>query len=384
MKIYYFNHSQMEVIVRKVIDQCNYLIESGLDAHLFLVEPREFEIPNKDFISIIKLSDLNHNPWKNVLLRLKRQYELRKAFLNTINSASSSDIVYVRYPCPLFYLIWPFSIQKRMCKIINEHNTIEHQEYRLKGASFTYFIDFLMGNLMRRKADGIIGVTNEITTYEIRRSGNDDKPNITIGNGIDVSKVKIRKPPIFDGKKLDLLCVANVSRWHGIDRLLEGLAIYKGNTKVRFFLVGDGQDLPNLKLMVKKIGVDKNVIITGDLKGSALDDLFETSHIAVGSLGLHRMNMKEGSILKAREYCARGIPFLYGCSDPDFPDDFPYVQKVPGDESAINVEEVIRFAEKVYSDPEHHIKMRAYAEENLDWPVKMKKLKEFCETLIDG
>lgn len=384
MKIYYFNQSQIGAIVRKVIGQCNHLRESGLDAHLFLVEPCEFENTNLNFINIIKLSDLNHTPWKNTFSRLRRQYEIRKAFLNTINSASSSDIVYVRYPYPLFYLIWPFSIKKRMCKIINEHNTIEHQEFRLNGTSFIYFIDLLIGNLMRRKADGIIGVTNEITTYEVKRSGTDDKPHITIGNCIDVSEVKIRKPPVFDGKELDILCVANVNRWHGIDRLLKGVAIYKGDTKVRFFLVGDGQDLPNLRSLVKKLGIDKKVIITGALVGCALDDLFKKSHLAVGSLGLHRMAMKEGSILKAREYCARGIPFLYGCSDSDFPDDFPYILKVPSDESAINVEEVIRFAEKVYSDPEHHIKMRAYAEKNLDWSVKIKKLKEFCETLVDG
>jgi hypothetical protein len=57
--------------------------------------------------------------------------------------------------------------------------------------------------------------------------------------------------------------------------------------------------------------------------------------------------------------------------------------KVPSDESPIDIEEVIRFTEKVYSDPEHHLKMRAYAEEKLDWSVKMKKLKEFCETLFE-
>jgi len=383
MKIYFFNQGQIGAIVKKVIGQCYHLRESGLDSHLFIVEPCEFESINQNFINIINLSDLNHNPWKNIFSRLRRQYELRKAFLDIINSASSSDIVYVRYPYPLFYLIWPFSIKKRMCKLIIEHNTIEDKEFRLNGAWFRYFIDLLIGNLTRRKADGFVGVTNEITNYEVRRSGNNDKPHITIGNGIDVSKVEIRKPPVFDGKELDILCVANVNRWHGIGRLLEGLAIYKGDIKVRFFLVGDGQDLPDLRSLVNKLGIDKKVIITGALVGSALDDLFKQSHLAVGSLGLHRMGMKEGSILKAREYCARGIPFLYGCSDSDFPDDFPYIQKVPGDESAINVEEVIRFAEKVYSDPEHHIKMRAYAEKNLDWSVKAKNLKEFCERIIE-
>ena len=135
--------------------------------------------------------------------------------------------------------------------------------------------------------------------------------------------------------------------------------------------------------MAKDLKLEDNVAFIGFMNGSVLDDLFDRSHIAVGSLGMHRLGMIEGSTLKAREYCARGIPFLYGCFDPDFSDDFPYIMKVPGDENPIDIEEIIRFAEKVYSDPEHHIKMRAYAKERLDWSVKMKRLKEFCDHLIE-
>jgi len=58
------------------------------------------------------------------------------------------------------------------------------------------------------------------------------------------------------------------------------------------------------------------------------------------------------------------------------------LEEVPGDESSIDVKE-ISFAKQVYSDPYHHTRMWSYAKENLDWSVKMKKLKEFCESLID-
>jgi hypothetical protein len=37
----------------------------------------------------------------------------------------------------------------------------------------------------------------------------------------------------------------------------------------------------------------------------------------------------------------------------------------------------------VYEDFDHPQKMRAYASKNLDWSVKMKKLKSFLETLVD-
>jgi hypothetical protein len=41
---------------------------------------------------------------------------------------------------------------------------------------------------------------------------------------------------------------------------------------------------------------------------------------------------------------------------------------------------VVEFAQKVLSDPNHPQKMRKYAEEHLDYEVKMKKL---LQNLID-
>lgn len=368
---------------KKVISQCNHLIKNELDVNLSIVIDQENINLNQEFMEIKKIVALRPFTGSNILLRIRRQFEIRKILINLLESASSADIVYLRYPYPLFYMLFPFSIHGRKCKIVNEHNTIEPKEYKLVGSHLSLFVDILVGNLIRRNADGIVGVTDEITSYEVSRSGDLMKPHITIGNGIEVNRIKLRKSPSLSDLELNLLCVASFSRWHGIDRLLSGLALYEGDIKVRLFLVGDGPELPNLRLIVEELKLADNVIFTGILGGDFLDNIFDISHIAIGSLGLHRMDMKEASILKAREYCARGIPFLNGCTDPDFPDHFPYIEKVPGDESAINIEEIIRFAGKVYSDPDHHIKMRIYAEKNLDWSIKMKKLKGFCETLVE-
>ena len=57
--------------------------------------------------------------------------------------------------------------------------------------------------------------------------------------------------------------------------------------------------------------------------------------------------------------------------------------RVPPDESPIDIDPVIDFAQKICSDPDHPKKMRKYAEENLDWSIKMKKLKGFLESLIE-
>jgi len=368
---------------KKVIGQCVHLIKNGLNVKLIIAASQENADLTPEFFSINEKVLLSGPIGSGIFHRIRHQLMIRKAFIDIINSASQSDIIYLRYPYPIFYMLFPFLRQRRLCKIINEHNTIEYKEFKMMGFYLNMFVDLLVGKFIINRADGIVGATNEITSYEVMRSGNPKKSHITIGNGIEVNKIKLRKPPCLTDHELILLCVASFSRRHAIDRLLSGLALYRGNMTVRLYLVGDGQELPNLKKMVENLKLNNSVIFTGILSGNDLDNLFDKSHIAIGSLGLHRIDMKEGSILKVREYCARGIPFLYGCSDPDFPNDFPYIKRIHRDESPVDLEEIINFTERIYSDTDHHLKMRAYAEKNLDWSVKMKKLKDFCEVLVE-
>jgi hypothetical protein len=104
--------------------------------------------------------------------------------------------------------------------------------------------------------------------------------------------------------------------------------------------------------------------------------------VAIGALGIHRKKLSESSTLKSREYCSRGIPYIIASTDPDFPPDFPYLLRIPEDETAIDIEKVLGFVSRIYQDPDHPQKMRRYAEEHLDWSIKMHTLKTFLEEKI--
>ena len=336
-----------------------------------------------DFINPIKFPNNCTPTLRNIIKRIKRQSYIRKTFISLMKSPLRSDILYTRYPYPLFYLLWPFSISQKNCKIITEHNTIEQKEFRLTGSYLFYFSDLIMGGFWLNKVSGIVGVTDEITSYELHRSGDINKPHITIGNGINADEIKVRKPPKLASDEVRLLCVASFSSWHGIDRLLNGLAVYRGNVKICLYIAGDGKEILNLKMIAKNLGIEEKIIFLGFLSGKSLDEMFDLCHIAVGSLGIHRKGLTQTSELKIREYAARGMPFFCSANDADFPEDYPYFLKVPSDNSPINLAEIIHFAEFIYLNPDHHLNMRAYAEKNLDWSIKMKRLKEFCEKLVD-
>jgi glycosyltransferase involved in cell wall biosynthesis len=267
--------------------------------------------------------------------------------------------------------------------LIFEFNTVLLRELRLDRKYLYLFLELIFGNIVLFQADGGIGFTDEFTDSVRKRIGGRNTPLITIPNGIDVGSVRLRSPRKFESEQeISLLCVANFSPWHGIDRLILGLAHYTGPCSVTLHLVGGGPEIPNLKKLCIQYNLADRVVFHDFLSGHNLDRSFDESQIAVGTLGIHRLNIANSSTLKSREYCARGIPYIMASADSDFPDEFPYILKIPGDETFVDLEKVIGFAKRVYQDPDHPQKMRHYAVDHLDWSIKMKELKTFLEERI--
>jgi hypothetical protein len=75
---------------------------------------------------------------------------------------------------------------------------MEPLEYRIEGKYWYILIDSLLGDTLRKYIDAIVGVTDEITRYELKRTVNPKKPHITIGNGFQVDFVPIRHARSFN------------------------------------------------------------------------------------------------------------------------------------------------------------------------------------------
>ena len=312
---------------------------------------------------------------------LTREHLVIRNLWDVISRMNADEILYLRFSYP-FFSWWYYLHKKRNCRIVFEHESFENQEYIKRGNYLYPLFDYIFGGSIRSHCDGIVGVTEEITDYQVKRSGDPQKPHLTLGNGIDVNAVPVKASFSFSDSQVHLLCVANVMKWHGIDRLIRGMKEFKGPEKIYLHVVGMGEELPAIKRMVENFAMNDAVRFYGPLHGKDLDDVFNRCDIAVGSLGIHRIGLHEAATLKAREYCARGIPFIYGISDVDFPSDFPYILPIPADETPVNMAEVIRFARRVYSDQSFPGKMREYAKESLDWSFKTMKLKKFLESLV--
>ncbi len=202
---------------------------------------------------------------------------------------------------------------------------------------------------------------------------------LLVANGIDVAAIQPRhRTPPWPASTLTLIGVAKVDFWHGYDRIIRGLADYHAARAasptlpdVRLLIVGDGGERLRLEDISRRLGTTDAVEFMGWMTGKDLDALYEKAHVAVGSLGLHRIALPIASILKAREYTCKGIPFIAAAEDPDFPDSVPFVLKVAADDSPLDIRQVIAWYSGLADAGILNGTMREYAESKLDYSKKI-------------
>ena len=199
---------------------------------------------------------------------------------------------------------------------------------------------------------------------------------IQIQNGIDTSVILART--INTNKDvITLLGVAYLSYWHGYDRVLKGLKSYyedeaEAKKRVEFIIVGDGSNRKELENYVKKNHLESYVSFVGIKSGAELDSYYDRADVGVAALGAHRKKVNVVSTLKSREYFAKGLPFLDSAIDYGIKESVSkYCLKVPNNDSAVPIDEVISFAEQFKYTEEAQTSMRDYAVQYLDWKYPM-------------
>lgn len=187
-------------------------------------------------------------------------------------------------------------------------------------------------------------------------------PTIQISNAPAYNLPLRKAHPI--SSPIQFIAVANIAFWHGLDRLVQGVANYYSNggiDKIQVTIVGggDAKTINELKAQVINNNLQEIIEFVGSKDGDELTALFDNADIAIGSLGRHRNGIVQLKTLKNVEYAMRGIPFIYSEGNTDF-DDKPYIFKVPADESAIEMGAVISFvknqkmnAEEISADVSH-------------------------------
>ena len=203
------------------------------------------------------------------------------------------------------------------------------------------------------------------------------RPAMNIVNGVNV-KSFARHQPNSDTHGVRLLALASMSGWHGYDRIIRSLSTYRGDTEVWIdFVGGDGDgSLAQWKLLADELHVETHVTFHGPRYGDDLEAIIAQSDLGVGSLGMFRYGLQQGMTLKAREFMARGLPFISAVYDPALPKEQSFFWRVTNDETPIDMTEIVAFAKIVKADQALPDAMRDYAEQHLSWQSVFAKIIE--------
>lgn len=379
--------------LKKVISQCKvfsnfyntYLLLSKKDGAILYKVSNNKKI-KIDFFEYKKIYNYRNNIDK---LRKLRSYFRFLYFYNIIDLIQNKyniHITYFRATIPFRPFIKSIKRGKKR-QIINvlEYPTYPYEdEFKKTFGNIKYNLIWKKGlNRIENLVDLIVG----ISASNKKILNNEQNKVIIISNGIDIENIKIKsKVKMSDKKKvINLLSVAYINFWHGFDRIIKGMyEYYKNNPKIKVYYhcIGEGNELENIKKLVKDLNIENYVIFHGIKTGKELDELFDIADIGIGSLGNHRKGIYFESALKNREYCARGLPFILSSKDTDFPDTIKFVRYIPNNDEPVNINEVINFYKEI-KNMNYIEEMRKYAEDNLSWEVKMKPVIEKINNILE-
>lgn len=285
--------------------------------------------------------------------------------LEWINNHCDTE-VYIRYgsPATLWLIEFLKILYKRKIKIVIEFPTYPYeQQFSSWRRDNILFEDRLFRGQMKQYIDYGVTYDPETMIFGI--------PVIELQNGIDSNEHLVKKVRKKDNE-IVLIAVASMIMVHGYERIIKGMKEYYqkcGDYKIYFRLVGDDstQECEYYKRLVNEYSLGEYITFYGEVIGGQLDQLYDSSDIGIGPLGLYKINNIGGGPIKTREYCIRGLPFIYGYEENGFNGNEEYVLKVSNDDSPIDMNEVIKLYERTCGRQDIIDTMRNYAENNCSW-----------------
>lgn len=378
MKIIYLCYFDLDStkfigVKKKIYGQVKAMNDLKHDCSIAFCSNNMLKIDDKEIYSKAGITNYRKSVYNN----FKKNQKLLKC-----------DMLYIRFPGTVDYYLYKTCklLDKKNIKVILELPTYplegEYKEvlYRFrKEKQYGRLIKMLANILLNNVFSKFLKKTDcNIVTYMQHNQIWGIKP-IVIDNGIDTEKIKKIKKEEKVTDTFNFVTVANIAKWHGIDRVIEGINNYVKNSKpekikVILHVVGEGEGKKDLEELVEKYKLNNYVKFYGLKQGKELEEIYSQANIAVGSLGLHRIGLYEGSTLKIKEYCAFGIPFILSYKEREIDDKFKYALQLENNDSPVDIKKCIEFYNQL--DEDYQENMNVYAKEKYDWKIQMEKILE--------
>ena len=237
-------------------------------------------------------------------------YVLKHFVLNGI------DMVYSRHSMLEFIPVLclkPFAI-----RYVTEINGLDSEQKRLYGlAKWKIWVSEYFDRICYRLADAIMTVTDEIRNFVLSTCGVNGNKVHVVSNG---ANVKISRPmPIevacmevgIDPSCTYLVFVGSLKKWHGVENAILALkCLIKKHATLKLLVVGDGNELENLKTLVKNEALERQVIFVGKVRYDHVPNYINAATLCLAPFDSQRNDLTGLSPLKIFEYMACGKPIV--------------------------------------------------------------------------
>jgi hypothetical protein len=380
--------------VTSLYDHLDQLTSGDVDYIMIKCDPQNYTLNASVGATIIneKITSGNKNIYEAMSIHIHKYY------------GDKVPLIFFRYPFANSSLLK--FVSQFGNRIIFEHNTKEVAEllmyfkyygiryflYNLKRFNFSdlagkfalLISEIIYGSIILKKVVGGICVTPEIALYESSRSVNKSYAIGIIGNSFNRTKGGSVKTLLPLTDSLECVFIAGHSNnWHGIDRVLKGMANYKGLYQIHLHYIGDV--FHEAKKLLNDLGLGNCVILHGVCDAEQIEEVISKCHLGISSLGLHRIPLKDGSVLKTREYLGFGLPVLFSYYDDEIEKNYilsNFVIKYKANDDAIDFSEVILSLKKVQKSNISPKEIRKVMEEHFNSTAKAKQLMEVVNSYI--
>lgn len=310
----------------------------------------------------IKRSPQGNEEVIDVISYSNRRFSFKDFFnrLSNVDAIKKADLVYIRYPfsTPSFL---NFVGRLKQEQVIIEMPTYPYKNEWSGFLKLFLGMDSFYASKLKAYCRAIVHFGEEDKIFGIR--------TINSSNGIDINSFPLVQNAQVSGLKM--IAVGKFNYWHGLDRLIKGMAAADWND-AKLKIVGNGPVIKELQSLVDELNLSRSVIFCGVKKGKELDALFNESNLGIGTLGIHRKGLQYNSSLKHREYCIRGLPFILSTKDSGFDKACKFPLYFPADDSPVDINEIYRLNLMNLNREE----IRKYGVEKVSW-------KSILENIID-
>ena len=299
-------------------------------------------------VKIICLSDKEHLTYKDDInvIRINRSSPIIFRWLKTIvkiySNSKKSDLIFVNGLGTETTIANLFIRKKVIRKIVGDpvwervynKNLIDESfdDFQENNHGLSISLQKMIRNWSINKSNLIITPSQHLKNF-IDKIGF-DKNIFVINNGVNIEQ---HNKVVLENNIIQLLVVSRLVSQKNIDSIIKAVKVME-NEKIILNIVGDGSEINNLKLLVKKYELDKKINFIGKIENTKLNEYLKNADIFIQASNYEGL---PHSILEAMNF---EIPILStdvgGCSVLLNKGERGYI--IPMPVSAVEISEGIR------------------------------------------